>query len=664
MTTTNEQSHPEDGPLERASHGCAMGGAAASLPTDAEAGVPPVEAQRQGKGKLAGIGHFLLRILGCFVILEPIWMLLPFAGFLYGSGLRIQVLARHSQTAWLTHFVFPVLTLGMTGPILVILGFLIFLVGAGQIYSAKLFKKGMVKGGLYAVVRHPQYTALTFFGVGLLLAWGRAIMFLAFFLMMYLYYYLAKSEERKCVELFGDEYLAYRERTSFCIPGDIFIKKLVAGLPSIPLPRPARAVLLFVLTICLAFGLMWLITAIRVRSRTVPFMTTTVALGEQAETAPGMLEGRTAGVPFVASERVLVVRGPWRNSAAPGFAETVLRRTLRSNAMGGFLEFLEKPSREVAIIFCAPFTPPKEEPEIGKRFMPTDSKRRGPVPDPDGPDRARLIVMRCELAEGATITDAIMDRSRRRIVQGAVAWIDLSVGGDEDFVVRGPNTMGRPGFPMPEGLGEDRWNYLAGHLEEREALLPKPSEIPTRPVPAPASSTDLVMVQAPILRTRIQPEGWFGHHAGTAKGKDASEAEGNRFAMDILDRLARSPSFRERLKRFGAGGDTVPVAFPRPGPNWYTEHRVQYKETEDGSWQRIGATPQISVFVILVRKEANLAYDELFAPSSGDDREILGAFIAEVDFAIDPPADSIHEITIIGPRRDLEERWRFFLSGL
>jgi protein-S-isoprenylcysteine O-methyltransferase Ste14 len=253
------------------------------------------------KGTLAGIGHFLLRILGLFVILEPIWMLLPFAGFLYGSGLRIQTLARHSQTAWLTHFVFPVLTLGMTGPFLVVLGFLIFFVGAGQIYSAKLFKKGMVKGGLYAVVRHPQYTALTFFGVGLLLAWGRAIMFLAFFLMMYLYYFLAKSEERKCIELFGDEYEAYRERTSFCIPGDIYIARLVARLPSVPLPRPLKIASSFALTIFLAFGLMWLITAIRVSARTVPFMTATVAFGEQAETAPGMQEGRPAGVRFFLS---------------------------------------------------------------------------------------------------------------------------------------------------------------------------------------------------------------------------------------------------------------------------------------------------------------------------------------------------------------------------
>lgn len=614
---------------------------------------------KQRSGRLAGAGQFLLRVLGFFVILEPIWMLLPFAGFLYGSGLRIQVLARHSETAWLTHFVFPVLTLGMTGPVLVVLGFLIFLVGAGQIYSAKLFKTGMVTHGLYKFVRHPQYTALTFFGGGLLLAWGRAIMFLAFFLMMFLYYFLAKSEERKCVELFGEKYEAYRRRTSFCLPGDKFLARLLGKFPSLPIPRPLSIAAAFALTVLVAFGLMWLVAAIRTRARTVPFMPTTVQLGAPtagAPPVPKMQEGRTGGVPFVASDRILVVRGPWRNASAPGFAETVLRRALRSEALSGFLEFPDEPTREVAIIFCSPFTPPKDGADVGKRFLPKDNKRRGPEPDPDGPDRARLMLMRCELAEGATITDALAEKSRRRIIRGAAAWIDLSKPESDDIVVKGPNTMGRPGFPMPEGLGEERWDFLAAQLAEREALLPRPREVSARPVAPQSANADLVLVQAPILRTRIQPEGRF-HHVLQAR-------ESNHFAQDIRDRLAGSPSFRERLKRFGAGGDTVAVAFPRPGPNWYREHRVRYESSENGQWQRAGATPQVSVFVMLVRRDPQLGHAALFDEARRNKREILGAFISELDFAIDPPGDSVREIAIVGPRRDLEERWTFFLSGL
>jgi len=615
--------------------------------------------RKSARDLLLGAGRLLLKVLAFFVILEPIWMLLPFAGFLYGSGLQIQTLAQHPETAWLTHFVFPVLTLGPVGPALVVAGLLVFLVGAVQVYTAKLRRRGMVTNGLYAFVRHPQYTALTLFAVGLLLTWGRAIMFLAFFLMMFLYYQLAKSEERKCIGLFGEEYEAYRRRVSFCIPGDRLLAGFASKLPSLPMPRAFGVTVSFVLTVLAALGLLSLITTIRVRVRTVPFLTATVRFeGRTApeESAPNLTRGRTAGVPYVAAERILVVRGPWRNAAAPGFAERALVRSLRSPALSEFLGFLEAPTREVAIVFCGPFSPPKEGPAVGERHRPGDSKRRGPEPDPDGADRARLILLRCELAEGASITEALADKSRRRILEGAIAWIDLSGAGDEEIVVKGPRTMGRKGHPMPEGLGEERWDFLMAALAEREAMVPKPEAVPERPVPAPSAGTDLILVQAPILRTRIQPEGWLG-----GEGSGAKE---NSFARDIVDRLAGSASFRERLERFGAGGDVVPVAFPRPGPNWYREHRVRYQPTEDGRSARTGGVPQVSVFVMLVRRAPGTADEALFDESRRAGREIVGAFIAELDFGIEPPADSVHEIVVVGPRRDLEERWDFFLSGL
>ncbi|MDP6525120.1 MAG: U32 family peptidase [Kiritimatiellia bacterium] len=48
----NKRPCPEDGALTGAPPTCAMGGAAASLPADAEAGVPPVRAQRRNQGIL------------------------------------------------------------------------------------------------------------------------------------------------------------------------------------------------------------------------------------------------------------------------------------------------------------------------------------------------------------------------------------------------------------------------------------------------------------------------------------------------------------------------------------------------------------------------------------------------------------------------------------
>jgi len=284
------------------------------------------------------LGSLVVKVLSLFVILEPIWMLLPFAGFLYGSVLRIQTLNQNPRTAWLTHFVFPVLTGGLLGPVLVVLGFVLFCVGAGQIYTAKIRKSGLVTGGLYRLVRHPQYIALTFFGLGILLTWGRAITFIAFFVMMFLYYYLARSEERTCVRLFGEAYERYRERTSFVFPGDKYLRPLAARVPGLRLPATARVAAAFVVMLAACFALIWLIDLVKESLRQVPYLVAEVPLGPaEAGAGPEIRAVEANGVPFVCSERIAVARGPYRNAWASGFAEGVLRRLPRSPKLRGFL---------------------------------------------------------------------------------------------------------------------------------------------------------------------------------------------------------------------------------------------------------------------------------------------------------------------------------------
>jgi protein-S-isoprenylcysteine O-methyltransferase Ste14 len=139
---------------------------------------------------LSRIADILLKIAAFFIILEPIWMLLPFAGFLYGSVMHIELLSSNPALSWLVYFVLPTHTLFPIGLILVVLGFLIFLVGAIQIYTAKLLKRGMVKNGIYRFFRHPQYVSLSVFCIGIILTWGRFITYIAFFIMLWLYYYL------------------------------------------------------------------------------------------------------------------------------------------------------------------------------------------------------------------------------------------------------------------------------------------------------------------------------------------------------------------------------------------------------------------------------------------------------------------------------------------
>jgi len=563
------------------------------------------------------IGRGLVKILTLFVILEPIWMLLPFAGFLYGSVLQIQTLNRNPSTSWLTHFVFPVLTLGWLGPILVVGGLLVFCIGAGRIYWAKFRRSGIVTGGLYRFVRHPQYIALTMFGLGLLLAWGRAIMFIAFFMMMFLYYYLTRSEERTCVRLFGDEYREYRLRTSFIFPGDRLLRPLRAKLPGVKLPAIVRVTGAFVLTMALCFGLMRMIQAIKGAYRTVPYMTATVDLGPARDAALNveMTAGQAGGIPFVQADRLAVVRGPYRNASASGFAEHILQRVRRSARLDEFLDFLDKPGSDVAIVFCGPYDPPKDVDDPGPgMYAGLAPGGRGPGADPHGSDKVRLILMRCALAPQAGIADALSDKSKRTVVGFCAAWVNLDRPEDQDIADK-VNIAG------PGADGGDRWD----HFLKQFSRLPHADKTPeTIAAPGRYEQAKLVLVQAPILRTRIDPG----------------------FAAEIRDRLAGSARFRRRLRLAGAGGPVVAVAFPRPGPNWYREHH---------------GTPQISLFVMMVRLDSGVETADLFHPSR---REILSAFIVPMDFAIDPPADSVGEAIMIGLWRDLEERWRFFLSGL
>ena len=45
-------------------------------------------------------------------------------------------------------------------------------------------------------------------------------------------------------------------------------------------------------------------------------------------------------------------------------------------------------------------------------------------------------------------------------------------------------------------------------------------------------------------------------------------------------------------------------------------------------------------------------------------RDLLGAFIADMDLAVPTAEDCVRQVRTIGLRRDLEERWAFLISGV
>jgi hypothetical protein len=112
---------------------------------------------------------------------------------------------------------------------IVVLGFLGFLAGALQVYYHKLAKKGVVLGGIYRIIRHPQYASFAVCGLGLLIVWPRYIVLVTFITMLFIYYVLAIIEEHECEEKFGQSYLDYKHKTNMFFPIRLPFIKSVSG---------------------------------------------------------------------------------------------------------------------------------------------------------------------------------------------------------------------------------------------------------------------------------------------------------------------------------------------------------------------------------------------------------------------------------------------------
>lgn len=205
------------------------------------------------------------------VVFEILYMISPFA-FLYYSiyAVPLRLLQTSSLTSWLTTNILPHFTyqksffisiLNMMSWPLITIGLVLFLVGFFQIYWAKLRHKGSVSQGLYKYIRHPQYVALAVTGLGAAIYWSRFIVFLMYATMLFLYYYLARQEEKICLHKFGQDYKAYSEKTGMFLPKSLEerLPKVPAILPHKGIKRIAAIALIFCLYISSMAGLGFLL---------------------------------------------------------------------------------------------------------------------------------------------------------------------------------------------------------------------------------------------------------------------------------------------------------------------------------------------------------------------------------------------------------------------
>ena len=94
---------------------------------------------------------------------------------------------------------------------------LLSLMGVRQLLEAEEEKGKLVKGGLYAYVRHPLYTfSLLFLWFSPNLSLNSFIVYVALTVYVFVGIYF---EERKLIREFGQEYILYRSMTPMLIPG-------------------------------------------------------------------------------------------------------------------------------------------------------------------------------------------------------------------------------------------------------------------------------------------------------------------------------------------------------------------------------------------------------------------------------------------------------------
>jgi len=158
------------------------------------------------------------------ITLEMLFMVTPFA--LYYYSFYSPLLSGPSSLpaiAWLPAFFLPHLSteiLPSLAGVIFLLGLVGFFLCAFQLYYAKFRRRGVVQGGLYRRVRHPQYLFLGLAGLGLLIVWPRFILLLAYINMLWFYYLLARSEERRVEARYGEGYREQMRRTSMFLPGE------------------------------------------------------------------------------------------------------------------------------------------------------------------------------------------------------------------------------------------------------------------------------------------------------------------------------------------------------------------------------------------------------------------------------------------------------------
>ena len=136
--------------------------------------------------------------------------------WVFGRNLTDGILWGHTLYSYFGHTGMYIGTiLSLSGVLLVVLGWSVIF----KRYWSKDEGKGeLVTSGIYAFIRHPQYTGFMLITLGMLFDWATLPMLIMWPVLAVLYYKLAKKEEADMQSEFGEQYKLYKRMTGMFLP--------------------------------------------------------------------------------------------------------------------------------------------------------------------------------------------------------------------------------------------------------------------------------------------------------------------------------------------------------------------------------------------------------------------------------------------------------------
>ena len=115
----------------------------------------------------------------------------------------------------------------LVGYTIVFIGISLLVEGWREVYLAT--REGrLATDGLYAIVRHPQYTGIFVAVLGQLIHWPTIPTLILFPVIIWAYYRLAKREEQHMLETYGRPYTVYQQQVPMFVPKQDDWKRFLA----------------------------------------------------------------------------------------------------------------------------------------------------------------------------------------------------------------------------------------------------------------------------------------------------------------------------------------------------------------------------------------------------------------------------------------------------